>query len=59
LLKFAEAALPHAKTIFVALGEPSAERFLAQRIHDYAGGNAVVPEAAQMWEITKSAITRK
>ena len=39
LLKFAEAALAEkrTKTIFTALGEPVAERFLAQRIHDYLG----------------------
>lgn len=55
LLKFAEAALAgkRTKAIFTALGEPAAERFLAQRIHDYLGGNAVVPEAGQTWEITK------
>ncbi len=58
LLKFAEAALAskRTKTIFVALGEPSAERFLAQRIHDYLGGNAIVPEYGQTWEITKDSI---
>jgi metallo-beta-lactamase family protein len=55
LLQFAEAALAgkRTKTIFVALGEPSTERFLAQRIHDYLGGNAVVPDAGETWEITK------
>lgn len=60
LLKFAEAALAgkRTKTIFTALGEPAAERFLAQRIHDYLGGNAVVPEAGETWEITKSGVKR-
>lgn len=60
LLKFAEAALKDKKpkAIFVALGEPAAERFLAQRIHDYAGGNAIVPEAAQVWEITKDSVKK-
>jgi metallo-beta-lactamase family protein len=53
LLKFAEGCLPHAKTIFTALGEPESERFLAQRIHDFLGGNSVVPQAGQVWEITK------
>jgi metallo-beta-lactamase family protein len=55
LMKFAEAALSEKrpKVIFTALGEPAAERFLAQRIHDYLGGNAVVPEYGQIWEITK------
>jgi metallo-beta-lactamase family protein len=40
------------KTVFCALGEPSAERFLAQRIHDYLGARAVVPEYGETWEIT-------
>jgi metallo-beta-lactamase family protein len=53
LLKFAQACLPRPKAIFTALGEPSAERFLAQRIHDYLGARAVVPELGQTWEITK------
>ena len=53
LLKFAEASLPRAKTIFTAIGEPSAERFLAQRIHDYLGATAIVPDLGQTWEITK------
>ena len=56
LMKFAEEALAgkRTKTIFTALGEPAAERFLAQRIHDYLGGNAIVPELGQMWTIDKS-----
>lgn len=60
LLKFAEAALAgkRTRTIFTALGEPSAERFLAQRIHDYLGGNAVVPESGSTWEITKESVIR-
>jgi metallo-beta-lactamase family protein len=58
LLKFAEAALveKRPKAIFTALGEPSAERFLAQRIHDYLGGNAIVPEYGATWEITKDSV---
>lgn len=56
LLKFAEASLPKTKTIFVAIGEPAAERFLAQRIHDYLGARAVVPELGQTWEITKESV---
>jgi len=58
LLKFAEATLPHTKTIFVALGEPSSERFLAQRIHDYLGTRAIVPEMGQTWEITKDSVKK-
>ncbi len=65
LLKFAEAALPRpdhpvsggrTKTIFTAIGEPSAERFLAQRIHDYLGARAIVPELGQTFEITKNSV---
>ena len=60
LMKFAEAALSEKRTkaIFTALGEPSAERFLAQRIHDYLGGNAIAPEFGQTWEITKNSVHR-
>ena len=60
LLKFAEAALAEKrpKAIFTAMGEPSAERFLAQRIHDYLGGNAIVPEFGQTWEITKDSVKK-
>jgi metallo-beta-lactamase family protein len=60
LLKFAEATLvsKRTKTIFTALGEPSAERFLAQRIHDYLGARAVVPEYGQTWEITKNSVKK-
>ncbi len=58
LLRFAESCLPHAKTIFAAIGEPESERFLAQRIHDYLGGNAIVPSQGQTWEVTKSGAKR-
>ncbi len=60
LLKFAEAALAggRTKTIFTAVGEPFAERFLAQRIHDYLGGTAIVPDFGQTWEITKDSVKR-
>ena len=60
LMAFADESLKsgRTKTIFVALGEPSAERFLAQRIHDYLGGKAVVPDFEQSWTISKDAVTR-
>lgn len=58
LLKFAQATLPHTKNIFVALGEPAVERFLAQRIHDYLDTNAIVPEMGQTWEITKDSVKK-
>ncbi|MCX6787331.1 MAG: MBL fold metallo-hydrolase, partial [Candidatus Kaiserbacteria bacterium] len=65
LLEFAEGALlhteghlPRTKVIFTAMGEPSAERFLAQRIHDYLGVRAIVPEFGQTWEITRNSVRR-
>jgi len=58
LLEFAEASLPRAKVIFTVMGEPSSERFLAQRIHDYLGARAIVPDLGQTWEITKESVKR-
>lgn len=60
LLKFAEGALAEKrpKAIFVALGEPATERFLAQRIHDYLGGNTIVPEYGETWEVTKETVKK-
>ncbi|MDD2657369.1 MAG: MBL fold metallo-hydrolase [Candidatus Pacebacteria bacterium] len=62
LLAFAEASLPqkggHTKTIFVAHGEPSAERHLAQRIHDYLGARAIVPEYGETWIVEKDSVKK-
>ncbi len=58
LLSFAKNALPRAKTIFVALGEPSAERFLAQRINDFLGGHAIISQPHDTWEVTKNTVTK-
>ncbi|KKW45789.1 MAG: hypothetical protein UY97_C0015G0016, partial [Parcubacteria group bacterium GW2011_GWB1_57_6] len=58
LLAFAQSALPRPKAVFTALGEPSAERYLAQRIHGYLGARAVVPEAGQIWEISRTSVHR-
>lgn len=60
LLRFAEAALSgkRTKAIFTAIGEPSAERFLAQRIHDYLGARAIVPELGTTWKITKDSVEK-
>ena len=60
LLNFAEAALAgkQTKAIFTVMGEPSAERFLAQRIHDYLGARAIVPEMGEQWEITKDSVRK-
>jgi len=61
LLRFAEAAVAQKrpKAIFTALGEPSAARFLAQRIHDYLGTRAIAPLEGQTWEITKTSVTKR
>lgn len=53
LLAFAQGTLPRAKVIFPAMGEPSAQRFLAQRIHGFLGAKAVVPQQGDVWEVTK------
>jgi metallo-beta-lactamase family protein len=53
LLEFARLALPRTKTFFTALGEPASARFLAQRIHDFLGAKAIVPQQGDTWEITK------
>jgi metallo-beta-lactamase family protein len=68
LLDFAHKAQPEqsgdkeahgqTKNFFVALGEPSSARFLAQRIHDYLGGNAIVPVKGESFEITKDKVMR-
>lgn len=59
LLEFAGKALPKAHTIFVGIGEPSAARFLAQRIHDYKGGNAIVPSLGESWVIEKGRVVKE
>jgi metallo-beta-lactamase family protein len=51
LLSYAESCLPRAKTFLCTLGEPSSARFLAQRIHDYLGVRAIVPEGNETYEI--------
>ncbi len=60
LLSFAEKSLAgkRAKAVFVGLGEPAAERFLAQRIHDYLGTRAIVPEVGEAWEVTKESVQK-
>jgi metallo-beta-lactamase family protein len=60
LLAFVEESLKskRVKTIFVAIGEPAAERFLAQRIHDYLGAKAIVPELGEVFEITKEGVKK-
>lgn len=51
LLEFASHTADTVKTIFVAMGEPKASLHLAQRLRDYAGINAEVPEAGESFEL--------
>lgn len=44
LVEFAAEGKESLKQVFVAIGEPKAAMFLAQRLRDYEGLNAVVPE---------------
>jgi metallo-beta-lactamase family protein len=44
LLEYVEATGSHIKKVFLVMGEPKAAQFLSQRIKDYLGVNAVVPE---------------
>lgn len=43
LLEFVEAGKDTLKKIFVTIGEPKSSMFLAQRIRDYLGLDAIVP----------------
>lgn len=51
LIKFVDQTDDTLKRVFVCMGEPKASMFLAQRIRDYLGLDAVVPEAGQKIEI--------
>ncbi len=51
LVEFAATAQKSAKTIFVAMGEPKASTFLAQRIRNEAGVKAVCPERGVPYEL--------
>ncbi|MBI1975465.1 MAG: MBL fold metallo-hydrolase [Candidatus Vogelbacteria bacterium] len=44
LLEFIHTAGDTVREVFVALGEPSSSRYLAQRMRDYLGIKAIVPE---------------
>lgn len=58
LLRFAQECTG-AKAFIVALGEPASARFLAQRIHDFAGKKAFVPVTGESFEITKDGVVSK
>ena len=51
LLSFVEEAGPSLRNVFVVMGEPKAEIFLAQRIHDFLGVSAHVPNAGERVDI--------
>ncbi len=56
LLEYAQSCLPRTKAFLVGLGEPASARFLAQRIHDFAGRRAVVTAKGTSYRITKEGI---
>jgi metallo-beta-lactamase family protein len=45
LLEFVNQTAPSLKQVFVVMGEPASSGFLAQRIRDYLGVKATVPDA--------------
>ena len=51
LLEFASKGADTAEKIFVVMGEPKSALFLAQRIKDYIGVDAHVPEMGESVEI--------
>lgn len=51
LLEFAATAQDTAKRIFVAMGEPKASLFLAQKIRDNLGVEALYPERLKRYEL--------
>jgi len=51
LLEFAEKAGESLKKVFVVMGEPKASQFLAQRIQDFLGIEAIVPREKDAVEI--------
>ncbi len=51
LLSFVEAAGESLERVFVTMGEPASSQFLAQRIRDFLGVEAIVPAASSTVEI--------
>ena len=51
LLIFVENAGETLERVFVTMGEPHSSIFLAQRIRDFLGIDAVVPESAQTLDV--------
>ncbi len=51
LLGFVENAGDSLRKVFVTMGEPHSSMFLAQRVRDFLGVDAVVPQAGESYEI--------
>jgi len=51
LLDFVDHTSHTLKNVFVAMGEPHASMYLAQRLRDYLGVNAVVPEIGETFSL--------
>ena len=51
LLDFVEREASRVERIFVAMGETKSELYLAQRIKDFYGIDAVVPNEGQQFEL--------
>ena len=51
LMEFAEQLGDSLERVFVVMGEPKSEMFLAQRIRDFLGVEAIAPEQGQQIEI--------
>lgn len=51
LVEFAEEGRETLKRVFVAIGEPKASMFLAQRLRDYVGLNATVPNPGDVIDL--------
>ena len=51
LVSFVHEAMEGLEKVFVVMGEPKASLFLAQRLRDYVGVNAMVPKKSEKVEI--------
>lgn len=52
LVEFVERAEGNLKKIFIVMGEPKSSLFLAQKIRDYVGIEAIVPEKGSAYELS-------
>ena len=51
LMAFVEPMAPSLKTAFLAMGEPGPASFLAQRLHDFLGVKAILPQQGEEYEL--------